>query len=352
MRRRHIILFVNFTLCGLNFIIMLMKITERKDRHIAVCLRGDVRSGVTNGFEKYRLIHNPLPEADFESFSTETEFLGKRIAAPLLISSMTCGTEEGERINRNLTEAAETLGLPFAIGSQRIFLEHPELPRIPYRKIAPSVPMLANLGAVQLNRGWSRDRFLAAVEMIEADALILHLNPLQELLQKGGDTDFSGLLGKIETLCSNFPVPVIVKEVGWGIGAEAAKRLTEAGVSMIDVAGAGGTSWSRVECQAAGTPEAAALAAPFEAWGIPTAECIAAIRMSDPSVRLIASGGIMDGVDAAKAILLGAELCGLAGRLLPSAAAENAEPLKAELNMIIRQYRIARFLSTGIEKTA
>ena len=327
-----------------------MTIAERKDNHISVCLNGDVRSGVSAGFEKYRLIHNALPDGDIDAFSAETSFLGKRIAAPLLISSMTGGTETGERINRNLAEAAERIGLPFAIGSQRIFLEHPELPRIPYRKIAPSVPMLANLGAVQLNCGWGRDRFLAAVEMIEADALILHLNPLQELLQRGGDRNFSGLLKKIETLCSGFPVPVIVKEVGWGIEAGLAVRLKNAGVSMIDVAGAGGTSWSRVEALVDGSPEALALAQPFDGWGIPTAECLSSIHAADPTIRLIASGGIMNGVDIAKAVFLGAELCGMAGRLLPAAAEEGPDPVCAEIRMIIQQYRIAGFLSLGVSK--
>ena len=220
-----------------------MSIALRKNNHIDICLNKDVRSKTTNGFEKYRLIHNALPEADFSTFTTECGFLGKKISAPLMISSMTGGTEEGELINRCLAEAASELNLPFAIGSQRIYiLEKNKIP-IPYRKIAPSIPILANLGAVQLNYGFTRDDYLRAVEMIDADALILHLNPLQELIQQDGDTDFSGLMNKIAALCHGFPVPVIVKEVGWGINSRLAKILTDIGVSMIDVAGAGGTSW-------------------------------------------------------------------------------------------------------------
>ncbi len=327
-----------------------MSIAERKNDHIALCLREDVRSKASCGFEKYRLIHNALPEADFETFPIRTDFLGKSISAPLLISSMTGGTEAGERINRNLAEAAAELELPLAVGSQRIYLTGKGRLDVAYRKIAPRIPLLANVGAVQLNRGFTRDDYLRAVEMIEADALILHLNPLQELIQRGGDRDFSGLLEKIGALCAGFPVPVIVKEVGWGIHADLARKLTDAGVSYIDTAGAGGTSWSRVESLADGRPEIMRLAEPFADWGIPTAECVAAIREKYPDIRLIASGGITDGVEGAKAVMLGAELFGMAARLLRAAAEDGPEPLCMELRTVISQYKIARFLSCGIEK--
>ena len=329
-----------------------MSISDRKNDHIEVCLREDVRSRAGSGFEKYRLIHNALPEADFETFPTGTTFLGKSISAPFLISSMTGGTAYGEKINRALLGAAAELGLPFAIGSQRIYLEDAGKTLSGFRASAPGIPLLANLGAVQLNYGYTRDHCLRAVDMLEADALILHLNPLQELLQEGGDVNFSGLLEKIGNLCSDFPVPVIVKEVGWGIWAETAKQLTDAGVSMIDVAGAGGTSWSEVESRVSGSERAEKLAAPFAEWGIPTAECLTSIREKYPEIRLIASGGIMTGVDAAKAVMLGAEICGMAARLLPAAAGGEAEAVASELRLIIEQYKIARFLSCGIEKIA
>ena len=329
-----------------------MTIAARKNSHIEVCLREDIRSGVTNGFERYRLIHNALPEADFAGFPIETVFLNKKISAPLLISSMTGGTEFGERINRNLIEAAAALNLPFAIGSQRVYLTGSALADFPkLRKIAGNIPLLANLGAVQLNYGFTREHYLRAVEMLEADALILHLNPLQELIQSGGNTDFSGLLNKIEGLCAGFPVPVIAKEVGWGISAELAKKLTDAGVSMIDVAGAGGTSWSRVESLASGDPSIRKLAEPFADWGIPTAECIRSIHEAHPEIRLIASGGILNGVEAAKAILLGAELSGMAARFLRAAAEGTAETVCEELRCVMEQYKIARYLSSGIERT-
>ena len=326
-----------------------MTIEARKNNHIEVCLKENVRSGVSNGFENYRLIHNALPEADFAACSVETVFLNKKISAPLLISSMTGGTEYGERINRNLIEAAAALNLPFAIGSQRVYLSaSADFPKI--RKIAGNIPLLANLGAVQLNYGFTREHYLRAVEMLEADALILHLNPLQELIQTGGNINFSGLLRKIESLCTGFPVPVIVKEVGWGISAELAKKLTDAGVSMIDVAGAGGTSWSQVESLANGNPSSRRLAESFADWGIPTAECIMTIHEAHPEIRLIASGGIMNGVEAAKAIFLGAELCGMAARLLPAAAEGTAETVCEDILCVAEQYKIARFLSSGIER--
>ena len=327
-----------------------MSIALRKKNHIDICLSKDVRSKTTNGFEKFRLIHNALPEEDFTAFSTESIFLGKKISAPLLISSMTGGTEEGELINRCLAEAAAELNLPFAIGSQRIYIQEKRNPRVPYRKIAPSIPILANLGAVQLNYGFTRDDCLRAVEMIDADALILHLNPLQELIQQNGDTDFSGLMNKIAALCHDFPVPVIVKEVGWGINCRLAKILTDIGVSMIDVAGAGGTSWSRVESIIGGNNSIQRIAEPFDDWGIPTAECISTIHEKYPEIEIIASGGITNGVEAAKAIRLGAKLAGFAARLLPAASSKNTEAVKEELSIIIMQYKIAQFLTTGIEK--
>lgn len=326
-----------------------MSIAERKNSHIDICLHGDVRSKISTGFEHYRLIHNALPEADFGTFSVSAEFLGKTISAPLLISSMTGGVEHGERINRNLIEAAAELNIPFAIGSQRIYLTGRMKP-LPFRKIAPHIPILANVGVVQLNYGFTREHYLQAVEMIEADALILHLNPLQELMQVGGDTNFSGLLDKIHDLCVDFPVPVIAKEVGWGISPSLAKQLTDAGVSLIDVAGAGGISWSQVESGIDGSEAALELAEPFADWGIPTADCLESIHKEYPEIRLIASGGIMNGVDGAKAICLGAELFGMAARLLPAAAQDSPESLINELRIIIQQYKIARFLSSGIEK--
>lgn len=326
-----------------------MSISQRKNDHIRVNLEQNTRSDISAGFERYRLIHNALPEADFGKFDISSVFLGKRINAPVLISSMTGGTDSGERINTNLLAAANALNIPFAIGSMRIYIEK-KAPVIPVRKIAPDIPVLANVGAVQLNYGFGPDQLLQAVESIGADALILHFNPLQELLQRNGDTDFSGLLPKIERICRDFPVPVIAKEVGWGFSAENVRSLLDAGVSMIDVAGAGGTSWAKVEAAVDGSEESRMLAEPFGGWGIPTADCIVRIRKEFPDIPLIASGGIMDGVDAAKAILLGADLAGFAGALLPEAVDDDPAKVSDKLARFIRQYKIARFVSSGIEK--
>ncbi len=327
-----------------------MSIVSRKKNHIQICLREDVQSEIPSGFDDYRLEHKALPETDFADISLETEFLGRKISAPVLISSMTGGPDDGNRINHVLLEAANELKIPFAFGSLRVFIEELSLGKIEKpRKIAPDIPILANLGAVQLNYRFTRDSCLYAVEITEADALYLHLNPLQEVFQVSGNTNFSGLLPKIETLCKDFPVPILIKEVGSGISASDARRLTDAGVSMIDVAGAGGTSWVKVETIADGRPETADLAAPFFDWGISTAQCIEAIHLQYPDIRLIASGGITNGVEVWKALLLGAELAGIARPLLKPALNGTAATV-AFLTTIINQTRIAKFVSEKIVK--
>ncbi len=327
-----------------------MTIQSRKDNHIAVCLNQDVQSECLNGFEKYRLIHNALPEIDFENVKIDTVFLKKNISAPILISSITGGTKSGNRINRSLVEAANTLNIPFAMGSMRILLEENSIGTFENpRKLAPNIPVLANIGAVQFNYGFSRDHCLRAIELIEADALILHLNPLQEVLQSSKNTNFFGILKKIEHLCSDFPVPVVVKEVGWGISADIAKKLFDSGVQIIDVAGAGGTSWAKVEKEIAGTVTTERLAAPFYNWGIPTAQCIDQIHAQYPSIALIASGGITHGVDIWKALLLGAQMAGMAGPLM-TPANESPQAVVSFLEVIMNQLRIAKFLSQTIVK--
>ena len=329
-----------------------MTIEQRKKDHIRVNLEENVQSDLTAGFERYRLIHNALPERNFETFETSVSFLGKTISAPIMISSMTGGTESAERVNRNLAAAAESLRIPFAIGSMRVYIEEKRAETIQnLRSFAPNIPILANVGAVQLNYGFTREDCLRAVEMIEADALIFHFNPLQEIFQKNGNTNFSGLLKKIEKICRDFPCKIIAKEVGSGFSVENVRQLVEAGISMIDIAGAGGTSWVKVEARVEGSEEMTELAEPFGAWGLPTAECLWTLRNAFPELPLIASGGLKNGVDAAKAILLGADCCGFAGALLPEALKGNEEEIRGKLERIILQYKIARFLSSGIEKT-
>ncbi|MFN3929561.1 MAG: type 2 isopentenyl-diphosphate Delta-isomerase, partial [Thermoflexus sp.] len=224
-------------------------ISQRKADHIRINLEEDVSFGqLTTGFERLRFVHRALPELDLQEVDLSTTFFGKTLKAPLLISSMTGGTEEAGRINRNLAEAAQARGIAMGLGSMRAALERPELlPTFQVRRYAPDILLFANLGAVQLNYGYTVDHCRRAVELVKADALILHLNPLQEALQPEGDTNFAGLLRKIEAVCKALPVPVVVKEVGWGISEEVARLLADAGVAAIDVAGAGGTSWSQVE---------------------------------------------------------------------------------------------------------
>ncbi len=320
----------------------------RKIDHIRIVLGEDVAAkGVSTGFGAYRLPHAALPELDLAEIDTRTTFLGKPISAPLLISSMTGGASVAERINLALAEAAEHLGLPMGVGSQRAAVVDARLaPTYQVRRVAPRIPLLANLGAVQLNYGFGVDQCRRAVEMIEADALILHLNPLQEAVQPEGNTNFKGLLHKIEHLCRTLEVPVVVKEVGNGIGARDAQRLYACGVRIIDVAGAGGTSWSEVERFRQPDDQGRRVAGAFADWGIPTTECIRAVRAALPDVTIIGSGGVRSGVDVAKAIALGADLAGTARPALASAIDERgAEAVVEGLTAFIRELRVAMFCS-------
>ena len=297
-------------------------IEERKSDHIKINLEQDVRSALTTGLENYHFVHEALPELDLDRIDTSLNLFGKQLAAPLLISSMTGGTEEAGQINQRLAEAAQEVGVAMGVGSQRAALEHPEqMPTFSItRKVAPGILLFANLGAVQLNYGYTTDHCRRAVDMVDADALILHLNPLQEAVQDGGDTNFAGLAQKIEGICKKLEVPVIVKEVGWGISERTAKTLAECGVSAIDVAGAGGTSWSQVEMHRAPDEFTRKLAATFVGWGIPTTESILNVKRVIPEMTIFASGGMKDGLDIAKCIALGASLGGMAGQFLKAAA--------------------------------
>lgn len=317
---------------------------QRKADHLRITLEEDVSfETVTAGFERYRFVHCALPEISLEAVDTTTQFLGKPLRAPLLIASMTGGTPQGREINRRLAHAAQATGTGMGLGSLRAALEDPAVAdTYRVRDMAPDIPLLANLGAVQLNYGYTVDHYRCAVEMVEADGLILHLNPLQEALQPEGQTDFSDLLRKIERVCRALDVPVIVKEVGWGISADVARRLADAGVAAVDVAGAGGTSWSQVEMYRAQNGLQRVVAAAFRDWGIPTAEAIRQVRESLPHLPLIASGGIRDGIQVAKAIALGANVCGIARPFLV-AATESAEAAIEAVAVFITQLRVAMF---------
>lgn len=317
-------------------------LSSRKEDHLRINLQRDVNSDVTTGLEYFRFEHNALPEINLSEIETSTHFLDKHLAAPLLISSMTGGTSTGAKINANLAAAAQTARIALAIGSQRAALDDRSLESsFKIRHLAPDILLFANLGAVQLNYGYTQDDCRKAVEMIEADALILHLNSLQEALQPEGNSRFSGLLKKIEFVCSSIHVPVIVKEVGWGISAAVARQLIAAGVTAIDVSGAGGTSWSQVEMYRL-PEEQASVAAAFREWGIPTADCLTQIHQQMPEIPLIASGGLRNGVDIAKCITLGASLSGMAGPFL-HAATDSTERVAQKILLTIDELRIAMF---------
>lgn len=326
-------------------------LSERKADHIRINLEADVSSGLTNGLDDYHFVHQALPEMDLTQVSSQTRLFGKVLQAPFLISSMTGGTEQALLLNQRLATAAQEYGFAMGVGSQRAAIENPDLAySFRLREIAPDVLLFANLGAIQLNRGYFLDECQAAVEMIEADGLFLHLNPLQEALQPEGETNFGGLLKKIEAVCKRLSLPVVVKEVGWGISEHAARMLVDAGVSGIDVAGAGGTSWSQVEMHRLDDPFQIEVAAAFRDWGIPTADSILAVRRVTRDLPVFASGGIRNGVDAAKCLALGANLSGLAGMFL-KAAAKSYEDLQQTAEMLTRQLRIAMF-AAGVREVS
>lgn len=276
---------------------------SRKKDHVELVLRRNVQYQKTTGLEQWDFVHCALPEVDFDKINLGMRFLGKKLAFPLLITGMTGGYADAERINRALAQTAEKFGVAFGVGSQRAMIENARLRSTYYvRDVAPHIPILGNIGGVQL-----RKYGIAAVEQlvqgIEADALAIHLNPLQEMIQPEGDRDFTGILDMIARACDELPVPVIVKETGAGISREVAVALRRVGVAYVDVSGAGGTSWSRVEYERKG------LTPGFEEWGIPTAD---ALIQCKGIVPLIASGGIRNGIDVCKSVALGAELGGAA----------------------------------------
>ena len=319
---------------------------RRKTDHVQVALHEDVEfRTVTTGFERYSLPYEALPEIDRRDVDASVTLFGRRLSMPLIISSMTGGTDEGRAFNRLLAEAAQAFGIAMGVGSQRVAIEDPNLAdTFRVRDIAPDILLFANLGAIQLNNGCGIDSCAQAVEMIGADALMLHINPLQECVQPGGNTNFRDLACRIGEVCRSLDVPVLVKEVGHGISARTAQLLADMGVAGIDVAGAGGTSWAKVESHRAPTshtPSSRSGCASVPAWvsssrsgrasvpawgltlgewGIPTVDSLLAAREAAPGLIVIASGGVRTGEDIAKSIVLGANAAGIALPLLRCAA--------------------------------
>ena len=319
----------------------LTKTQKRKKEHLEICLDTEsVTSASGTGLSRYRFVHNALPELDIDEIDLSTTFLGKRLQAPILISSMTGGFDLARKVNRNLAAAAQSLGLAMGVGSQRVAVEEPSAAgSFEVRDVAPDILLFGNLGAVQLNYGYTVEHCRRAVSMIGADALILHLNVLQEAVQPEGNRNFKGLGEKIAAVCRDLEVPVIAKEVGNGISVEAATRLQRAGVKALDVAGYGGTSWSAVEAQRA-VKQGKRPDTTFAAWGIPTEEALVSVRQALPDIQLIASGGVRSGVDIAKAIALGADL-GAFGQPLLAAALESSAKVIEFIAGVIHELKVS-----------
>jgi len=318
--------------------------SRRKGDHLKITLSRDVGSEVTAGWENIRLPHVALPEINYGEVSLETSFLGLSFKAPFLISAMTGGTPRADALNFRLAAFAARRGLPLALGSQRYLLEKkPRLKRLPLRVAVPKVILFSNLGAVQLNYGVKVDDVRALVDASEAQALVLHLNPLQEAVQLEGDRNFSGLYAKIETLKKSLSVPLLVKETGCGISVPVAARLQACGVDGIDVAGLGGTHWGFIE--GLRSPGRRRLGEEFRNWGIPTSEVVPELRAAlGPRFPLVASGGLRSGLDAAKAFYLGADVAGLALPFL-LAAQKSERDLNDFLDHLEEALKIALFCS-------
>lgn len=311
---------------------------DRKAEHIRLALQKRMQLDRCF-FDDYVFEHEALPELDLADVDVGVEFLGKRLAAPLLISCMTGGTDLAAEINRNLARAAEATGVAIGVGSQRKAFEDPsQAASFQIRDLCPSVPLLGNLGAVQLNYGFGIAECQAAVDMIEADALALHLNVLQEAIQPEGQVNFASLMPRISETVRDLRVPVIVKEIGCGISAATARRLADVGVEWIDTAGLGGTSWARIEARRADDTDLGEL---FSDWGIPTPDAIVAAS-SVEGLSVIGSGGVRNGKDVAKALALGSDLVGMAFPFL-EAAMHSSDAVAEKIERTVRELRICMF---------
>jgi isopentenyl-diphosphate delta-isomerase len=314
-------------------------IDKRKIDHIRISVEENVEAG-SSGFENIRLIHEALPEIDFDKIDTEIEFLGKKLRYPLILEAMTGGVPSAKKINGDLASIAEKFGIGFGVGSQRMAIDNPELAETyQVRDIAPGILLIANLGAVQLNYGYGLEECEKAIDMIDADALALHLNPLHELIQPEGNRDFSNLVEKINSISGKLKKPLIAKCVGSGISYETARNLR---VSAIDVGGSGGTSWSLIESHR-GDASTESLGKTFAGWGIPTAESIK--EVSKLKIPLIGSGGIRTGIDAAKAIALGADCVGMALPVLREWSSNGKKGVEDFLDQFFTELKIAMFLT-------
>jgi isopentenyl-diphosphate delta-isomerase len=319
-------------------------LNRRKQEHLRVIRDDPDVERRKYYFDDIRLVHRALPDINLRDIDTTCTFLEKPLSFPLLVSCMTGGAgDELQAINRNLATAAQATGVAMGLGSQRVMLtDDAARESFMLRDIAPDIPLLGNLGAVQLNHGVTADDCARLVNETGLDALCLHLNPLQEAVQPEGDTDFADLGTRIAEVAQALDVPVIVKEVGAGLGAADAEALIAAGVTLLDVAGAGGTSWSRIEHHR--DTSGCSPGELFQDWGLPTPLALRLLAPYRDRVTLIASGGIRSGIDMAKAMVLGASLCGIARPFLDRAS-ESAEAVIAFIEQLRRQFSTAMFLT-------
>lgn len=319
-----------------------------KEIQFDICVNEDVSPWRSNGFDLYHFTHQALPEVDLTNVDISTEFMGRKLAAPICIAPMTGGYEAGSKVNKNLATAAQEIGLMMSVGSQKVAIENPDLERtFQVRDVAPDILLFANLGAVQLNYGYGAAECSRCVEMIEADGLMFHLNPLQEALKDDGNTNFSGLAQKIGDVKKEVDFPVFAREVCNGISKLSARLLTEAGIDGIDAGGTGGTSWMIVEGQMTQSEQKRKIAETFSEFGIPTADSVLNVRAVNPDILLVATGGIRNGKDAAKALALGAQMVGVANPLL-KAALVSADKVKEVLYGLMEELRIMLFV-LGVE---
>lgn len=321
---------------------------DRKNSHIRICLdeNVDYYSNASNGFAFYNLEHDALPEIKKSEIDLSVELLGKKLRAPLLVGAMTGGTERAAELNRRLAAAAEKCGVGFALGSQRKMLEDDStVSTYAAREWAPKLPLLiGNIGAVQLNYGVGASELRKMVESVGCDALNFHLNPLQEAIQPEGDTNFSGLVSKISDAIPKVGVPVLLKEVGAGLSEATLKKIVALPIAGVETAGAGGTSWSKIESLRTADPIQRATGELFATWGIPTADSVIACRKFLPGKIVIASGGIRNGMEIAKALVLGADAAALALPIL-KAAEQSIELAVQAIEQIIEELRVAMFVT-------
>lgn len=322
---------------------MVDKTPERKLDHIETCLDEDIEARCkTTGFEDIELVHQASPEINFEEIDLQSSLFGKKLDAPIIICPMTGGHERGQEINLNLAKGAQELNVGFAVGSQRAAIENPDLERTyKVREKAPDILLMGNLGVAQLNQDYGVNQIEKAIEMIDADGLGLHFNPLQEAIQPEGDTNFKGTLKKISDIVSQTDYPIYLKETGAGINAAIASEFVRAGAKAIDISGLGGTSWAGVEAKREKTTHRRGEI--FWDWGLPTAVSTAEVSGS-VNIPVISSGGIRSGLDAAKALALGAELVGV-GLPLFRASIEGPNAVINWLNELIHEIKIAMFLT-------